>query len=110
MKTKTTFISPDTTQTLTIAVGEGKRGFNVHVSHRIGKTRSTTGCRSNHDTQADADKAVASLKAEAVKNGWTTKNVIVKNAFTSIPVASKDAEPEARAPKAGKKNGKTATK
>jgi hypothetical protein len=80
-------------ETITIVAAEGKKGWNVKVSHKRGKgkgaDKASTGCRETFSTKALAEAAVTKLAAETVKRGWSEKQVYTRSAFSAIPEAPK---------------------
>lgn len=85
------FVSPDGKATLTVIRSVGKRGINVRASLKAdGDKKASTGCRSTHSTEAEANAAVSQLKSATLQRGWTERVKTAgatKQAFTEIPQA-----------------------
>ncbi len=90
MTTTLRFVSPDGKSMLKVLKTQGRRGINVRASLKTeSDTKAQTGCRSTHATDAEAEKAVETLREATLQRGWIAQQAkAVRNAFGEIPHAS----------------------
>jgi hypothetical protein len=84
------FISSDDS-TLTISRTVGKSGIHVRASLKAkGDKKASTGCRSTHNSEAEANAAMESLRITTLQRGWTEQKnpQRQRNAFMEIPQAT----------------------
>jgi hypothetical protein len=58
---------------LMVILHKGKRGHNLKVTVRTPGEKTTTGMRSSHTDEAEAEARFKTLCAEAEKEGWALK-------------------------------------
>lgn len=74
-------------QSIKVIAMQGKTGYNVRVSHKVGDDKANTGLREQFSTEDLATKAFNRLCELTKSKGWTEVKRSTRNAFTDIPEA-----------------------
>ena len=85
MENRSARFTGGTNSTMTVMLDSGSKGHNLKVTVRTPGEKTTTGMRSTHTNEAEADTKFKALCANAIKQGWTAK--AGRATFTEMPAA-----------------------